>query len=420
MSDDHQRNEPETREVLRILMLEDEPQDAELAQRLLTSAGLDFTAVVVDTRASFVGQLAAFQPDIILSDFSLPGFSGKAALKIAQEQCPHIPFIVTSGVLGDEAAVELIKLGATDYVLKDRPARLPSVIRRAIAEAVQRAQLAHLEAQLQRSLRLASLGRLAAGVAYEFNNQAGAMLSHAAFIREEATFKAGRGNGGKGWASIGRHAEQIEQVGNGVMGLVHQLLEAAGQETARTELIDLNRVVGGIGDLLRTTLGERIELRLHPGLPLWPVAADPHQVQHVLLNLASNAREAMPDGGTLSVATKNATISDSEAARHPGLAPGPYVCLTARDTGNGMEPEVLEHALEPFFTTKPFAEGGGLGLASAYGIIRQAGGTIDISSAAGTGTTVVAWLRASPDAASSEPPAAAEPSPAYQGQATAQ
>jgi signal transduction histidine kinase len=419
MSDGHQRTEPQTRAALRILMLEDEPADAELAQRLLTRAGLDFTAVVVDTRASFVDQLAAFSPDIILSDFSLPGFSGKAALKIAQEQCPHIPFIIMSGVLGDEAAVELIKLGATDYVLKDRPARLPSVIRRAIAEAAQRARLAQLEAQLQRSLRLASLGRLAAGVAYEFSNQVGAMLSHAAFIREEAAVKAGRGNGGKGWAAIGRHAEHIEQVGNGVIGLVHQLLEASGQELARPELIDLNQVMDGIGGLLRTTLGERIELRLHPALPIWLVAADPRQVKQVLLNLARNAHEAMPAGGAFLVATENATISDNEAAAHPGLAPGHYVRLTARDTGHGMEPEVLEHALEPFFTTKPIAEGTGLGLASAYGIIRQAGGTIDISSATGTGTTVVAWLRASPDAASSEPAAVAGPGPAYQGSATA-
>ena len=134
----------------RILILEDDPWDAELAQRLLTGAGLDFTAVVVDTRASFVEQLAAFRPDIILSDFQLPGFSGEMALKIAQERCPQIPFIIWSGVLGDEAAVGLIKQGATDYILKDRPARLASAIQRALAEAEQRAHLAQLEDQLSR------------------------------------------------------------------------------------------------------------------------------------------------------------------------------------------------------------------------------------------------------------------------------
>jgi DNA-binding NtrC family response regulator len=185
MSDERQRNEPETGQPeavtvprqanaetggqadsagrsARILILEDEAWDAELAQRLLISAGLRLTAVVVDTKASFIEQMAAFQPDIILSDYHLPGFSGQEALKIAQELHPDIPVIIWSGVLGDEGAVELIKQGATDYVLKDRPARLPSVILRALAEVEQRARLAYLEDQLEQAQRLASLGQLAA------------------------------------------------------------------------------------------------------------------------------------------------------------------------------------------------------------------------------------------------------------------
>ena len=185
MSGEHQRKEPETgppepidvpRQAnaetggaadspgrsTRILILEDEAWDAALAQRLLTSAGLSLTAVVVDTRAAFVEQLAAFRPDIILSDYHLPGFSGQEALKIAQKHYPDIPFILWSGVLGDEAAVELIKQGATDYVLKDRPARLPTVILRALDEVEQRARLAQLEDELMQAQRLASLGQLAA------------------------------------------------------------------------------------------------------------------------------------------------------------------------------------------------------------------------------------------------------------------
>ena len=185
MSDEQQRNEPETGQPetitvprqanaetggeadsagrsARILILEDEAWDAELAQRLLASAGLSLTAVVVDTRVAFVEQLAAFRPDVILSDYHLPGFSGQEALKIAQEHYPQIPFIFWSGVLGDEAAVELIKQGATNYVLKDRPARLPIVILRALDEAEQRARLDRLEDQLLQAQRLASLGQLAA------------------------------------------------------------------------------------------------------------------------------------------------------------------------------------------------------------------------------------------------------------------
>ena len=185
MSSEHQRNEPEASQPdtiavprqanaetggeadpagrsARILILEYEAWDAALAQRILTSAGLSLTTVVVDTRVAFVEQLAAFRPDIILSDYHLPGFSGQEALKIAQEHYPEIPFIFWSAVLGDEAAVELIKQGATDYVLKDRPARLPTVILRALDEVEQRARLAQLEDQLMEAQRLASLGQLAA------------------------------------------------------------------------------------------------------------------------------------------------------------------------------------------------------------------------------------------------------------------
>jgi DNA-binding NtrC family response regulator len=153
---------PSPSPVSRILIVEDEPVDAALAQRLLANAGLTFTARIVDTLAAFTEQLSAFDPELILSDFSLPGFTGADALKIAQDQCPQVPFIVWSGALGDEAAVELIKHGATDYVLKDRPARLPSAVDRALTEARQRARIAEIESQLGRAQRLASHGHLAA------------------------------------------------------------------------------------------------------------------------------------------------------------------------------------------------------------------------------------------------------------------
>ena len=151
----------ESRRPARILILEDEAWDAERAQSLLTSAGLDFTCVVVATKALFMEKLDSFRPDVILSDYHLPGFSGAAALAIAQERtrtCRSLSGPVCSG----RAAVALIKQGATDYVLKDRPARLPSVIGRALAEAEQRMRLADLDEQLREAQRLASLGHLGA------------------------------------------------------------------------------------------------------------------------------------------------------------------------------------------------------------------------------------------------------------------
>lgn len=149
-------------ERARILILEDDSWDADLAQRLLTDAGLDLETRVVDTREGFTEQLDGFRPDIILSDFNLPGFSGADALKIRQQRCPHVPFIIWSGMLGDEAAVELMKQGATDYILKDRPARLPAAVKGALTEAERVARMAQAEEQLLRAQRLASLGKLAA------------------------------------------------------------------------------------------------------------------------------------------------------------------------------------------------------------------------------------------------------------------
>ena len=378
---------------LRILILEDNPADAELEQRLLAGAGLDFTAVVVDTAASYQQQIDAFRPDVILADFSLPGFSGEGAIKIARERCPDTPVVVVSGTIGDEAAVELIRQGATDYILKDRPARLAPVIRRAVAEAEQRSRVARMQAHLQRARRLESIGRLANGVAHELNHQVGAILSYAAFVRDQATGTLQRGTR-LDLPGISRNAEHIEQAGQRVIKLVSQLREAGSRDVIRAELIDLNKVIGGIDELLRSAAGASTEFRLCLSPRLWPVTAYPGHVEHILLDLTTNARDAMPDGGSFSIQTQNLTLGHSEAA-DLGLSSGSYVCLTARDSGTGMEPEVIERAFEPFFTTKPSAEGGGgLGLASVYGMTRQAGGTAAISSAPGTGTTVTVWLPA--------------------------
>jgi signal transduction histidine kinase len=249
-----------------------------------------------------------------------------------------------------------------------------------------------MEAHLQRAQRLESIGRLADGVAHELSNQVGAILSYAAFIRDQATGTLQRGTR-LDLPGISRNADHIEQAGQRVIKLVSQLREAGSCDVIRAELIDLNKVIGGIDELLRSTAGPCTEFRLCLSPRLWPVTAYRGQVEEILQNLTTNARDAMPDGGTFSIQAQNVTLGHSEAA-DLGLSSGCYVCLTARDSGTGMEPEVIEHAFEPFFTTKPVTEGGGLGLASVYGMTRQAGGTAAISSAPGTGTTVTVWLPA--------------------------
>ena len=371
---------------LRILIVEDQPSDAALAQRHLTGAGIGFAAVVVDTRAAFVQQLTAFCPDIILSDFSLPGFSGQSALKIAKDECPHIPFIFLSSVLGDETAVELIRQGATDYVLKDRLARLPSVIHRAIAEAEQRGHLAQLETQLHQSQRLENLGQLAGGVAHDFNNLLAVILNYASFVAEELAAPP-ESDWPERLESARSDIRQITLAAERAAALTRQLLAFARREVIRPQVLDLDNVITGVEEMLRRTLGAHVKLVTTLGGGLWPVLADPGQLEQVLVNLVVNARDAMPHGGTLTIDTSNITVDDDTIAGGSTSEPGRHVRLRVSDTGTGMTADVLERVFEPFFTTKEAGTGTGLGLATAYGIISQADGRIQIYSEQGIGTT---------------------------------
>jgi len=393
------------RRKARILIAEDDAWDAKLAQRLLAGADRDFTSVIVGTRAAFTQQLAVFRPDIILSDFHLPGFSGQDALKIAQEQCPDVPFVFWSGLLGDEAAVGLIKQGATDYVLKDKPARLPSVLCRALEETEQRAYLAQLEDQLIEAQRLESLGQLASGVAHDFNNLLAVILNYVSFVSEEITAAVSEEITAATGPAVARHLEsasadlaQIRKAAERAAELTHQLLVFARREVVRPQVLDLDSVVSAVEEMLRRTLGEHIEVVIKPAGDLWPVLADSGQLERVLVNLAVNARDAMPDGGTLTIDTANITDADTMAGV-PSAPPGRKVRLRVSDTGTGMPADVAQHVFEPFFTTKPQGEGTGLGLATVYGIVSQAGGTIHISSEPGMGTTFSIMLPVTTEAA---------------------
>jgi signal transduction histidine kinase len=379
------------RREARILIAEDSAWDAKLAQRLLAGADRDFTCVIVCTRAAFMQELAAFRPDIILSDFDLPGFSGLDILKIAQEQSPGVPFVFWTGVLGDETAVSLIRQGATDYVLKDKPARLPSVICRALAEAEQRTHLAQLENQLVEAQRMESLGQLAGGIAHDFNNLLAVILNYVSFVSDEITAAAG--------PAVAPHLEpasadlaQIKKAAERAAELTHQLLVFARREVVRPRVLSLDSVVSAVEDMLRRTLGEHIEFVIRLAGDLWPVLADPGQLERALVNLAINARDAMPDGGTLTIDTANIITDAGAIAGVPGALPERKARMRVSDTGTGIPADVVPHIFEPFFTTKPKGDGTGLGLATVYGIISQAGGTIHVSSTSSRGTTFTLML----------------------------
>jgi hypothetical protein len=241
----------------------------------------------------------------------------------------------------------------------------------------------HLQAQHNQSERLAVLGQLAGGVAHDFNNLLAVILNYAAFVAEDL---AGPDTD---IAAAGNDVAQIQRAAERAADLTHQLLAFARREVIRPRVLDLNRVVSEVEQLLRRTIGADVLLEADLAAALWPVLADPGQMEQVLVNLAINARDAMSGGGTLRIDTANVVLDgDTEMM----LRPGRHVRLRISDTGTGMPPEVLEHVFEPFFTTKAEGAGTGLGLSTVYGIVTQTQGAITILSQPGVGTTFMILL----------------------------
>jgi nitrogen-specific signal transduction histidine kinase/CheY-like chemotaxis protein len=240
--------------------------------------------------------------------------------------------------------------------------------------------------QLAQAQRLESLGQLAGGVAHDFNNLLAVILNYAEFAAEElaaATESDWAGRCGSARDDLG----QISRAGERAASLTRQLLAFARREVVQPQVLDLDTVITAVEEMLRRTLGEHVELAISLAGGLHPVLADPGGLEQVLVNLAVNARDAMPGGGTLSIDTSNITVDAESIAGGSESPPGQQVRLRVSDTGTGMPPEVVAHAFEPFFTTKPDTGGTGLGLATVYGILTQADGHIRIYSEPGGGTT---------------------------------
>jgi len=503
---------------LRILMLEDVPMDAELLEFELGRALIPFTARRVDNRDAFVEAIGAFNPDLILADYTLPGFDGMAALRLAKEAAPYTPFIVVTGSINEETAVGCMRAGASDYLLKNNLARIGPAIeaalereraraeRRAAEEALRRSEAnlraifhnavqdfvlldrqgvvltinkiasnwanwvtgnevsegdvlvqllppgvaeewsqffdqalggetimierrvtnragvdrwfeAHLipvvaedggvigvclsivniddrkrtEENLRRVERLQAIGRLAGGVAHEVNNMMTVVLGLSEFLLRDLP------------ASDRRHEDvaEISRAADRAANITRQLLAFSRQQVMQPRLLDLNAVVQGTQGMLSRLLGSAYPLRLSLVPLLSSVRADPSQLEQVLLNLVLNARDAMPGGGTITVETGSVMLDDDYVRRHAGvdISHGPYNTLIVTDTGCGMEHDVQLRVFEPFFTTKPLGEGTGLGLSTAYGIVKQTGGYIWVYSEPGLGTTFKVYLPAFADLA---------------------
>lgn len=501
---------------LHLLLVEDDPADAALVQRALQQAGFTLHSERVDSEADF---LRCLDPslDVILCDYSLPQFSALAALDLLHQRRLDIPFIVVSGTIGDEIAVETMKRGAADYLLKDRLGRLGQAIEQAIerrrdraarrlaemamAESQQRfnqlataiqevfwladphtrqvfyvspayeeiwgrsckslyeapgafAEAIHpddrqrtsealdrqsaggryqqeyrivrpdgtvrwirdrsfpifdasgaldrvagiaeditatkeLENRFLQAQKMEAVGQLAGGVAHDFNNLLTAILGYGEILLSSLD-------------SSDPRREQVDEIlsaGDRAAGLTRQLLAFSRQQLLEPRVFELNDVVTDIKKMVLRLIGEHIELRGMLSPRSTRVKADPGQIEQVIMNLAVNARDAMPGGGALTLETARISVHDAERE----VPPGEYVALTVRDTGCGMTDEVKAHIFEPFFTTKERGKGTGLGLATSFGIVKQSGGYIVVSSEHNRGTAFTIYLP-SVEATLSAPP----------------
>jgi signal transduction histidine kinase len=255
-----------------------------------------------------------------------------------------------------------------------------------------------LRAQLQQAQRLENLGQLAGGVAHDFNNLLAVILNYVSFVSDELAAATE-----SDWAArlVTARADlaEVTRAGERAASLTRQLLAFARREVVRPQVLDLDAVVADVEEMLRRTLGEDVELVTSLAGHLWPVLADPGQLEQVLVNLAVNARDAMPGGGTLTIDTSNCTVDADSIAAGSESPVGPNVRLRVSDTGTGMPADVIEHAFEPFFTTKNDGTGTGLGLATVYGILAQNEGHIKIYSRPGMGTTFSIMLPVTAEAA---------------------
>jgi two-component system, cell cycle sensor histidine kinase and response regulator CckA len=493
-------------EHVRILHVEDSERDAELVREVLLAEGLDCEIVRVETRERYIAALETGKFDLIVCDYTLPSFEGGEALEIAAEKWSHIPFLFFSGTIGEEKAVETLKKGAAEYVLKDNLARLPSAVRRALSEARERAErrkaeealraseqrtralmenakdailvtniqgivvevnrageelfgrpraqfaachffdllvaderekvrrrfeavlaggaperqetialaadgrtvpieisvslveiggerlmLAivrdvserkQLEEQFRQAQKMEAVGRLAGGVAHDFNNLLTVILGYSDVVNNQLAAEH----------PLRQEIEQIRKAGERAAALTRQLLAFSRTQVLLPQLIDVREVVTDIHKMLRRVIGEDIELLMVCDRKTGRIKADPGQLEQVLMNLAVNARDAMPGGGKLTIETRNAEFGEADAREHVTAQPGSYVMIAVSDTGAGMDAETKTHIFEPFFTTKEKGKGTGLGLATVYGIVKQSGGFIQVSSELGHGTAFKIYL----------------------------
>jgi signal transduction histidine kinase len=383
----NQSNSPErgiTNKVLRALIADDSEDDVFFLLRELRRAGYELVYERVSTAPAMKAALERQTWDIVISDYEMPHFGGFEALQLLKESGHDLPFILVSAVVSEETAVAAMKAGAHDYLMKRKLARLAPAIERELREAQTRlarkaaeAALRQSEEQLRQTQKMEAVGRLAASVSHDFNNILTAILGHSEMLIRQLTADDPCRN----------NAEQIEKCAQMAATLTKQLLTYSRKQVIAPRVLELNAAILNIEPILRRFIGGDIEFCTALNPDAGHINADPGQIEQALVNLVVNARDAMPQGGKLTILTANTSLDENQVKKFHDMRAGDYVTLAIADTGTGMTDEVKTHLFEPFFTTKPHGKGTGLGLATCFGIVKQSNAHIQVHSELGKGTT---------------------------------
>jgi len=366
---------------LRLLLVEDDTGDAYLTRALLDEAGVEAEWRHAESLMQIDFAAIEHWADCALVDLSLPDSEGLETVRTVLDAAPWVPVVVVSGNSDRDLALSAVHAGAQDYLIKGRINA--ELLAKTVYYAIERKLIEH---QLHQAQQMAKLGRLAGGMAHHFNNLHAVILSYATFVSEEISTELQSGT--LHWEQTARDVAQIRRAAELATKLTRQLMTFAEQDIVQPEIISLNEVVKGAHRALSRRFAPDIDLIVNLAENLPAIVADRGHVEQVLVNLMDNAIDAMPDGGRLTIETVK--VDDVRSEADDELPVGTYVRLSVSDTGSGIPEDILDRVFDPFFTSKPVGQGAGLGLAVVYAILDRSGGTVDVQSTPGVGTTVTA------------------------------